>query len=109
VAPSQLELQFSWLWVDRYPEIDLHSEHKFYEGRKFRFDFAHLPTKTAIEIDGGTWIKGRHNTGTGYAGDCEKLNLAALDRWVVFHLTGDMITNKWLDTIAESIRKAKAT
>ena len=71
---SELEREFATLWVELYPTIDLHHEHQFIPPRRFRFDFAHLPTRTAIELQGGIWVKSGHNTGTGLLRDYEKLN-----------------------------------
>lgn len=66
-------------------------EHKFHAKRKWRIDFAHLETKTAIELDGGNWIRGRHNTGSGRKKDAEKLRHLAADGWTVFpFVTGDI-------------------
>ena len=47
----------------------------------------------AVEVEGGTWINGRHNRGKGFAEDCEKYNQAALLGWRVFRLTIDMLEN----------------
>jgi very-short-patch-repair endonuclease len=69
--------------------VDLHSkgyldnigsESTFYPGRKWRFDFKaeNSKIKLGIEIDGGGWIRGRHNTGVGKQKDDEKFNHAAL-------------------------------
>ena len=101
--PSHLEQQFAELWVEVYPAIDLYSEYRFCPPRKYRFDFAHLQARVAIEIDGGHWTGGRHNTGSGFQKDCEKFNLAASRGWLVFRLTGEMITAKWLGIIAQTI------
>lgn len=54
-------------------------------GRKFRFDFA--CHNLLIEVQGGIWVRGGHSTGTGISRDCEKLNLAVLEGWRVFHVT----------------------
>ena len=86
---SDLELKFAQLWVKLFPEIDLHAEHQFDENRKFRFDFAHILSKTAIEVQGGIWIKGGHSTPKGIQRDYEKLNLAQSLGWRVFLLTAE--------------------
>jgi len=67
-------------------------EHRFHETRKWRFDFAHLNSKTAIEIEGGVWSGGRHTRGAGYAKDAEKYNEANFAGWAVIRLVGPMIT-----------------
>ncbi len=38
---------------------------------KWRADFAHLPSRTLIEIVGGIYVHGRHNRGAGFAADLE--------------------------------------
>jgi hypothetical protein len=101
---SHLEQQFADLWLSLYPDIDLHSEYRFSPPRRFRFDFAHLPSRTAIELQGGIWsARSGHNTGTGLLRDYEKLNLAASQGWKVFMLAGEMITDQWLGAIASTI------
>lgn len=62
-------------------------EHNFDKamGRKHRFDWAFIPERIAVEVDGGQWAKfgGRHATDT----DREKLNIAASLRWLVFRFS----------------------
>lgn len=62
-------------------------EHKFHSSRKWRFDFAFLESKVALEVDGGTWIQGRHSRGSGIAGDMAKFNAAALLGWRILRVT----------------------
>ena len=45
----------------------------------------------AVECEGGTYSKGRHVRGEGFAKDCEKYNVAALLGWRVLRFTGSMI------------------
>ena len=83
------------------------TEHVFAAPRKWRADFAHVPTKVMIELDGGTWTRGRHVTGAGYAKDAEKCNEALLHGWAVFRLTSDMVQRepgRWCGVIADLIR-----
>ena len=83
-------------------------EYRFHPLRKWRFDFAHVETKTAIELEGGIWTGGAHTRGRHYAGDCEKYNAAALAGWTVFRLTGDMIRVELLSAIEAFIEGRKA-
>jgi very-short-patch-repair endonuclease len=46
-----------------------------------------------IEVDGGSWVGGRHNTGAGFAKDLEKLNAAAELGYRVLRFTPQMIND----------------
>lgn len=67
-------------------------EHKFHEKRRWRFDFAHIESKTAIEIEGGAFTNGRHTRGKGFMNDMEKYNEAILLGWVVLRFTPEQKT-----------------
>jgi len=64
-------------------------EYRFAYGRQWRFDFSWPDYKVAVEIEGGTWARGktRHTTGQGFLDDCKKYNSAAILGWLV--LRGD--------------------
>lgn len=102
---SELELQFDSLWSLLYPNVDLWIEEKIIPGRKFRFDYVHLESKVAIEINGGIWARGDsgHSSGTGLLRDYEKNNLAIQEGYVVFWLAGEMITEECLKRIHQTI------
>lgn len=102
MKPSNLERKFSLYWR-AISSIQLVPEHPVKQGRRWRFDFAHPDTWTAIEIEGGQWCGGRHTRGAGFAKDCEKYNEAQFQGWTVFRLTGDMITEYNLTRIAAYI------
>ena len=57
-------------------------------GRQFRADLCWPARKLIVEVDGGTWVGGRHTTGPGYARDCVKQNLAVLAGWRVVRVVG---------------------
>ena len=63
----------------------------FSRGRRWRFDLAWPSWMLAIEVDGGTFSRGRHTRGVGYERDCEKLNEAVLNGWHVLRVTGAMV------------------
>lgn len=100
---SNLERQFESLWLELYPSLDLHSEHRFHPVRRWRFDYAHLPTKTAIELEGGVYSRGRHSRGKGFIRDCEKYLNATAMGWTVCRLATGMVTAENLKMIAEAI------
>jgi hypothetical protein len=47
----------------------------------------------AVEVEGGTWAKGRHTRGKGFELDCEKYGEAMVLGWNVYRCTGTMIKN----------------
>lgn len=66
-------------------------EYRFHPIRRWRLDLAWVDRKLYVEVDGGTWIGGRHNRGKGYEADCEKLNTAALQGWRGFRFTSAQV------------------
>ena len=66
-------------------------ELRFAPPRRWRFDFAWPDLMVALEVDGGTWTRGRHSRPGGFEADCEKLNAAASLGWRVLRVTGDMV------------------
>lgn len=85
-GPSRLEEGFTRAWA-RMCDLPLETEYKFHPTRKWRFDFAHLTSKVAIEVEGGIWSQGRHTRGSGYMADCKKYNAAIIEGWRVFRIT----------------------
>jgi very-short-patch-repair endonuclease len=89
--PSRLERRFETLWR----ALDgpaLEKEFRFHPTRRWRADFAHLPSRTLIEIEGGIYINGRHNRGAGFAADLEKYLEANLAGWRVVRLGPNELT-----------------
>ena len=76
-------------------------EHRFHSVRKWRFDFAFLAEKIAVEIEG----IGRHQTIGGFKKDAKKYNAAALEGWRVLRYTTDMV--KRGDAIADVLEVLK--
>ena len=68
-------------------------EFKFFPSRRWKSDFAWPSHKLLIEIEGGTYVNGRHNRASGYAKDCEKYNHAALQNYVVLRFVGEQVKN----------------
>ena len=62
-------------------------------------DFAHLPSRTLIEIEGGIWIRGRHTTPRGFTADAEKYLEAALAGWRVLRLVDQQIKAPMIERI----------
>ena len=97
---SPLELKFLRLWNG--PELV--EEYRFHPKRRWRADFAHLPTKTLIEVEGGGYRMGRHNRTVGFFQDSEKYLEAALLGFRVIRLASPQITSEILDRVANAVR-----
>jgi len=69
----------------------LEIEYRFHETRRWRFDYANIESKIAVEIDGGQWVSsgGRHNRDS----DREKINEAISMGWKVLRFSKQQILN----------------
>lgn len=111
---SELEIEFAAQWQRLGEGVELKSEYRFAAHivgrgpgirqrlkdanlRDWRFDFCHMESKVAVELEGGTWTteetKSRHTTGDGFEGDCYKYNAAHDHGWIVLRFTTSMISN----------------
>lgn len=103
-SKSILEEKFLNLWKTlRGPS--LRQEYTFSDRRKFRFDYVHLKTATAIEVNGGVYVKGGHSTGKGIERDYQKNNEAIICGYQTFQLSTGMVTAKNLLEIINFIEK----
>ena len=97
-AESPLERQFADLWqMLGGPELE--REFRFEPMRRWRADFAHIASRTLIEIEGGLYQQGRHQRLHGYQADCEKYNWATMAGWRVLRLTSAMLTPDYVESI----------
>lgn len=90
--PSDLERAFMHYW--RLLASDLPEPVREYAGlkpRRFRFDFAFVEEKIAIECQGGIWTHGRHSRGNGQTADYIKHNLATEAGWKLIYVTNTML------------------
>ena len=79
-------------------------EYRFHPVRKWRFDYAIPSHLIALEVEGGVWTGGRHIRASGFLGDMEKYNNAALLGWRVFRTTPkDLFTSATINLIKEAI------
>ena len=80
-------------------------EFRFHATRRWRFDWAFLDVKLAVEIDGGAWTGGRHTRGSGYRKDIEKLAEAMCQGWIVLRVMPEHIDDgralMWIQRILE--------
>ena len=67
------------------------TEYRFAPPRRWRFDFAWPAAMLAVEVEGGSWIAGRHVRGRGFEADCEKYNAATLLGWRILRFTTAMV------------------
>jgi hypothetical protein len=69
------------------------AEHKFHPKRKWRFDLCWIKEKLALEVEGGVWVQGRHNRGSGFLKDMEKYNEASILGYHLLRVTPDQMMN----------------
>ena len=104
MAKSKLEEQIALIL--RAAKLEFVREYRFHHTRRWLLDFAIVDHKIGVEVEGGTWIHGRHNTGAGFAKDCEKYNAATIEGWRILRYTTDMIRTSPRQ-ILEDIQNAK--
>lgn len=101
-GPSHLEERFASYWM-MLKGPALHREYVFAPPRKWRFDFAHVPSKLAFEMEGGIWIHGGHSRPSAVIRDAEKFNAAALAGWRVIRLHDGIITAHEVERLIEHV------
>jgi hypothetical protein len=80
-------------------------------GRKWRFDFAWLKQRIAVELEGGTSLPGRrsrHTSGKGFREDCHKYNAAAIMGWTLLRGDAEMVETGQLASYVEDMLNGKA-
>lgn len=97
--------QFARIWHKWGPSgYELTREHRFHPDRQWRFDFAIVRARLAIEIEGTTFFGGRksgHQTAKGYRKDCEKYNAAVMMGWRVLRYTQQDLDQRHIEMIEE--------
>jgi len=115
---SALEDKFHDEWKLHWPQLTLVREFsdvpmweedfqeryaKSKRSRRYRADFAHEASRSLIEIQGGTYMRGRHVSGSGYDRDARKYNLAMMSGWKVYLLTSTTTTSaEWIEKIGRA-------
>ncbi|MEJ8582511.1 hypothetical protein JSO63_02705 [Riemerella anatipestifer] len=81
-------------------------EFKFHPSRRWRFDFAFVEEKLAIEVEGGVWTGGRHTRGAGFLKDMEKYNEATRLGWKLLRTTPNQLeTKRFIDLVGSILGK----
>ena len=97
---SQLEDPFAqWL---SFKNIKFVRQFRPFKERRFSCDFLLSDYNVIIEIEGGQWINGRHQRGTGYKNDIEKYNMITLAGYKILRLTTDHFMRVSKDTYTVS-------
>src|SRR5690242_4538180 len=86
---SAIEQRFQTIWQQHVPHIKLIAQYKVRGGR-YRLDFAHPSTKTAIELDGYEHHKGYR----AFTADRKRDRQLQQDGWRVLHFSGEEITHQ---------------
>lgn len=59
--------------------------------KDYRFDFAWPSHKLAVEVEGGSFVNGRHTRGVGFRDDCHKYHAAMMLGWTVYRCEETLI------------------
>lgn len=104
---SEIERAFEFAWRVRVRELGIavnepEREYRFDLMRRWRFDFAWLAEKVAVECDGGQWLArgGRHARDR----DREKLNRAAAMGWRVLRFSQEMLERDPVGAVAQVLQ-----
>lgn len=101
---SDLEDTFA-AQLDAYGLTGYVREFRAIPGRRYRWDVAFVAEKVLIEINGGTWVKGGHSSGTGIKRDYAKSNIATLQGWRQFTFDGDAVMSGEALKVTEQVIK----
>lgn len=76
------------------------TEYRFDPDRRWRFDYAWIPERVALEVDGGIFVRGAHTRGARILKTHEKLNRAAALNWrVLYRVPDNLATDDTLDLL----------
>ena len=81
--------------------IEFARQYLYVPGRKFRADFAHLPTRLLVHVDGGIFSRQAHGSVSGILADIERLNLGTLNGWRALRVTPQMVSSGEAYTLVE--------
>lgn len=109
---SHLEAAFAKGWQheggpELVEELAFDSEALGGTGRKWRADFAHMASRTLIEIEGGA-NGGRHTRPKGFKEDCDKYLAAHLLGWRVIRLGAHQVNLPVIGRLIKSLSTLSA-
>ncbi len=99
---DQLEMECSLIGLPA-PEREV----MFAKPRRWRFDLAWPALMVACEVEGGTWVQGRHTRPAGFENDAEKYSEAAIRGWLVVRVTSHMVADGRALALVERALAAK--
>lgn len=83
------------------------AEYRFCE-RRWKFDWAWVDRKLALEVEGGLWIMGRHSRPSGMLKDFEKYNRAAVLGWRILKCTPQqLLTADLVRSVGEALSEGR--
>ena len=103
---SHLEVRWIREW-ERQGGPDLVEEFQFHPVRKWRADFAHVGSRTLIEIEGGA-AGGRHTRKAGFEEDMRKYLTAALHGWEVIRIGACLVRGDIIAALIGRLRQKSA-
>lgn len=89
------------IFDQRWPGVE--REFRFAPLRKWRFDFCWPSESIALEVEGGVWVNGGHNRGSGFMKNIEKYNEAAILGWRLLRVTPQMMENGEVMVLLEKV------
>lgn len=90
--------------AEKFFGVEVVKEYKFHTTRRWRFDYAIVDHKIAIEVEGGVWTSGRHTRSKGFLKDMEKYNTATSMGWRLLRTTPDeLMSCEFFDMISKTI------
>lgn len=108
-APTQpdtgaLAARFENLWL-LCGGPTLEREYRFHPVRKWRADYCHVATRILVELEGGLYGGGRHSRASGFLGDIEKYNAAAMLGYTVLRLGTGQVDREHVSQIVEFVKR----
>ena len=107
VVTSTLEATFEAYLRFLAPDLAARmvQQHPIAPGRRFRLDFAFVPERLGIELEGGLYSGGAHARPAGILRDMEKGNFAVLAGWRILRFSTQHVEDDF-DAVIDQIRQA---